>query len=402
MDSVCRLCSNQTSSLKSIFSFENGRGISDLITILIPIQIDYEDSLPKNICTECLEILQKCHDLRDKSVKSDLFFRSGSFVAVLERQPPDPTDFMKIEMTEDSIKVEDSIRNCETSCDDFAKCDPLPDCDKEEAVKNADSDTSMKSEKRFSCPIRQCQQTFSHSTNVRRHVARAHDESQPFECEICAYRFKSSRRLDGHRLNFHSSKKKCTDEKVKLRCEICNEEILKQDMRVHLKTHGLDFFVITDDGDIKCSACPQKFTMKNNARHHFLNAHSKDLLFPCDLCTFRFKTESKLKNHMLQVHEPRFSVEIPNRDEEDVSDCNFCGQKFEGSRLRLERHLLLSHKPDLLGLLQCHLCDREFAFGKSLHRHILVHRKEKRNESALRCDFCTKKFLSKVKLLKHL
>lgn len=87
METVCRLCSKQSPLLESIFSFRNGRLLSDLITIMCPIKIDINDSYPKKICKDCLQVIIAANDLRSESVKSDVSFRTGTFVALPEQQP---------------------------------------------------------------------------------------------------------------------------------------------------------------------------------------------------------------------------------------------------------------------------------------------------------------------------
>lgn len=89
METVCRLCSAQSPLLESIFSFRNGRLLSDLITIMCPIKIDINDSFPKKICKECLQVIIAANELREASVKSDLSFRTGTFVALPEASPRD-------------------------------------------------------------------------------------------------------------------------------------------------------------------------------------------------------------------------------------------------------------------------------------------------------------------------
>lgn len=84
METVCRLCSRQSRSLESIFSFKNNRLISDLINNLIPIKLDINDSFPKKVCKVCLEIISKAIELREMSVKSDQSFRTGTFVILPE------------------------------------------------------------------------------------------------------------------------------------------------------------------------------------------------------------------------------------------------------------------------------------------------------------------------------
>lgn len=94
METVCRLCSRQSRTLESIFSFKNGRLISDLINNLIPIKIDINDSYPKRICSDCFDVISKAVELRETSVKTDESFRNGTFV-VLPEKPAVKTEKVK-------------------------------------------------------------------------------------------------------------------------------------------------------------------------------------------------------------------------------------------------------------------------------------------------------------------
>lgn len=78
MDSTCRLCSQHSSSLTSIFNLKSGRLIADMISIICPIKIEVSDSLPHRICSKCLKIIIEAVELREKSVESDINFRSNS------------------------------------------------------------------------------------------------------------------------------------------------------------------------------------------------------------------------------------------------------------------------------------------------------------------------------------
>ena len=101
MESLCRLCSVEAPSLKSIYSFAKGRLIADLITILIPIKFEAGDDLPKNICGDCLDIVHTCQELREKAVRSDYGLRSKSFPARTQETDQNPMVFVKMEEAAD-------------------------------------------------------------------------------------------------------------------------------------------------------------------------------------------------------------------------------------------------------------------------------------------------------------
>jgi Zinc-finger associated domain (zf-AD) len=106
METVCRLCSTQSSRLEAIFSFKNGRLISDLISTLIPIRCDINDPYPKKVCGMCLDIINKAIELRETSFKTDESFRNGTFVILPEKIPTEST--IKVEKPIDKGKRKDS------------------------------------------------------------------------------------------------------------------------------------------------------------------------------------------------------------------------------------------------------------------------------------------------------
>ncbi|CAG9831750.1 unnamed protein product [Diabrotica balteata] len=72
--SLCRLCLKHRSDLKNIFVEEIEEGVHIVFAILAcvhPIEISYEDSLPKNICNDCLETLKICFNFRSTCLRND-------------------------------------------------------------------------------------------------------------------------------------------------------------------------------------------------------------------------------------------------------------------------------------------------------------------------------------------
>ncbi|XP_050502723.1 uncharacterized protein LOC126882000 isoform X2 [Diabrotica virgifera virgifera] len=71
---LCRLCLRLRSDLKNIFVEEIEEGVHIVFAILAcvhPIEISYEDPLPKNICSDCLETLKICFNFRSTCLKND-------------------------------------------------------------------------------------------------------------------------------------------------------------------------------------------------------------------------------------------------------------------------------------------------------------------------------------------
>lgn len=184
MDKICRLCSEAFSQLTSIFSFHRDRLLSDMITLICPIKIDPADELPKNICSDCLRLILDAVQLREKSVRCDLKFRSEIF----------PVEARKV----DEIRSSDSLYSPQ-----FFGCDPSAVQNKKEpfVVGNLEKnrldphDQSLKSQSNHrkhnsiesepkkkerpkeapaNCPI--CRKYFSRRWNMMRHMQKCHPE----------------------------------------------------------------------------------------------------------------------------------------------------------------------------------------------------------------------------------
>lgn len=119
METVCRLCSRQSRYLESIFSFKNGRLVSDLINNIIPVKLEISDPFPKKVCKNCLDIIYKIHELREISLRTDESFRMGTFVILPE-------------LVEETVKIEKN-----RSTDDPAqrntrkRCSSSPEADED-------------------------------------------------------------------------------------------------------------------------------------------------------------------------------------------------------------------------------------------------------------------------------
>lgn len=216
MESQCRLCAEFSSTITSIFSFHKNRLIHDLITLQCPIKVDPADEHPKNICQKCLKILIDSQELREKSVKSDIIFKSKKSVpqiveavTIKEEDPINPVNVFE----DDDMEVEPSEEES-----DFAPYIPVKPSNKYEIVNN-----------RYKCP--NCLKTFTHSSNVNRHIRTDHagekinylkgneegvdknmteniEEKRIFTCDICGQTFThTNSNLRRHIRKMHSGEK---------------------------------------------------------------------------------------------------------------------------------------------------------------------------------------------------
>lgn len=76
VDKVCRLCLKETEDLEPIFGLYKFEGVPILNIIMkvcysIRLIPDETNSLPNNVCMECLIVLQRAHTLNNVSVQSE-------------------------------------------------------------------------------------------------------------------------------------------------------------------------------------------------------------------------------------------------------------------------------------------------------------------------------------------
>ncbi|XP_070495485.1 uncharacterized protein [Chironomus tepperi] len=466
MDTICRLCSNQSNILTSVFTLKNGRIIADMISIICPIRIEISDNLPKTACTSCINIIFDAVDLREKSIQTEQHLKSSQFQPTVEP--------VRIKVEKDPFNhelwLEDETNNYgyhedsdESQTNDDEDMDYYP-----EAI----LDIKPEDTNRFKCP--HCTLTFTYSTNVKRHIRkihgdiqpekpapkfgeaccnlcglqlahksnvkrhmqRYHDPSFPYACEMCTCRFKSEIRMRTHVEKQHNNstpKIHKVESQVEdmpqnpqkhesILCDLCgknfnNRTLLERHLTITHKTKSPAIPAENESsfmsGCYPCNLCDKTFTMRHNLNRHYKRFHSSDLRFECSQCNDRFRTEVHLSRHIIRVHENRNGIfnKIPELDvpceaqkgEEMIEKCQYCELEFNGSKYRYERHMILMHEKELDKIYSCDICPKKFVFLKSLKYHVEVHRKRAREENfPYQCAACQRKFLSEEKYKHHI
>jgi hypothetical protein len=122
--------------LESIFSFKNGRLVSDLINSIIPVKLDINDPFPKKVCMNCLQIINKVHELREISLRTDGSFRTGTFVILPElveevkpertKSPDDPAQrSLRKRCRNSEVDDDDCPYGCNKSLPDSSKLEKI-------------------------------------------------------------------------------------------------------------------------------------------------------------------------------------------------------------------------------------------------------------------------------------
>lgn len=462
MDTTCRLCSNQSNLLTSVFTLKNGRIIADMISIICPIKIELSDNLPKTACTSCIKIIFDAVDLREKSIQTDQNLKCGQFeqhtiepVRIkVEKDPFDHELWLEdesnnqesIEDSDDSQTNDEDIDNypkkiLEVKTDDSSrhKCPYCPQTftlapNVRRHVVNFHKDLELEKPKQkfdSSC-CNLCGFKLAHKSNVKRHMQRYHDPSFPYACKKCTCRFKSEIRMRTHIDKMHKhrfptiqkveSQSKDFEELPKkhesILCDLCgknfsNRTLLERHLTITHKAK--ETAVPTENessfmsGCYPCNLCDKTFTMRHNLNRHYKRFHSSDLRFECSQCNNRFRTELHLNRHNIRVHENRNGIfnkineNEATKGEEMIEKCQYCDLEFNGSKYRYERHMILMHEKELERIYSCDICPKKFVILKSLKYHVEVHRKRAREENfPYQCAACQRKFLSEEKYKHHM
>ncbi|KAL7015221.1 hypothetical protein ACKWTF_016351 [Chironomus riparius] len=434
MDTICRLCSNQSSILTSVFTLKNGRIIADMISIICPIKIELSDNLPKTACTSCIKIIYDAVDLREKSIQTDQNLKSSQFQHTIEpvriKVEKDPFNH-ELWLEDESNNYGSHQDSDESQTNEDEDMDYYPEMLLE--VKSEDSS-------RFKCP--HCSQTFTLSTNLRRHVAkfhkdldadkpqkifennscklcgfqlahksnvkrhmqRYHDPSLPYACTKCTCRFKSEIRMRTHVEKTHNhrtptiykveSQSEDFEELSKtplkhesILCDLCgknfpNRSLLERHLTITHKTKQSAIPTENESsfmsGCYPCNLCDKTFTMRHNLNRHYKRFHSSDLRFECSQCNDRFRTELHLSRHNIRVHENRNG--IFNK----INELEVPSEATKGEEI----------------IEKCQYCELEFNGSKYRYERHMILMHEKELDKIYSCDICPKKFVF-LKSLKY-
>ena len=177
-------------------------------------------------------------------------------------------------------------------------------------------------------------------------------------CELCSFQLES----------FSQAKRHYSSEHNVIGYLICCKRkfINRINLLDHVKTH-------LNPNEFKCLQCDKVLKCSRSLNSHFMNCHSYNKPFQCDLCGVRvpkkFQLTAHMKSHALPLHE------FP---------CQHCSKTFN-SPYRLTAHNL-THQPSKF---VCEICSKELQSKFSLAFHVrTVHGKVK-SEDRIKCEICS-------------
>ncbi|XP_067119421.1 zinc finger protein 11-like [Centruroides vittatus] len=239
-----------------------------------------------------------------------------------------------------------------------------------------------------------CNKYFKRKCSLRRHEKTHEDRSDKYFCEVCKKGFKRKSSVDRHHIAQHQNMFVCSycskpfktknmlkvHKKIHIqKCDICKKEFsCKLSLNLHRRIHF-------DMKPYICEVCNRRFISASALKRH-QSSHNKDNLpYVCEVCKKRFNTKSHLLRHQ-PAHQRKEHF------------CSHCKRRFK-TEIKLKLHLQFScseiHSKRLL--YQCNICKQTYGNSFDLEQHLFAYN----GQIHFRCDFCIRKFTSKVEFETH-
>ncbi|KAL7295166.1 hypothetical protein TKK_0011474 [Trichogramma kaykai] len=219
--------------------------------------------------------------------------------------------------------------------------------------------------KPFKCDL--CRRQYFTQEKLSEH-RKTHNTDSHFECRICHLKYKREETLQSHFVRVHS------DCEAIFGCDYCGKRYkLKQDLLLHINQVHMCTPQI-------CRFCGKEVkNVKAHEWHHQnkMKADSNAEIYKCRMCYKRFRSESKLENHLMR-HVQCYT-------------CNICGLKFTGPGQLINHRA--THKP----ATKCKFCDKNFTSQSNYYQHVLMHAKVR----PYKCDMCREDFTQRSTLVRH-
>ncbi|XP_045496994.1 zinc finger protein 675-like [Colias croceus] len=328
-DMICRVCARSgcTPLTERIMDYE----IMEAICSVTNVAMSSDDSLPKFICTECLESLKaaltfkKNCELADKRFKKML---NPMGDPLFHSYPYSKHDFQLLlhhlkkkrlkheEAKEIQRKKKERMQQKKQPKSKEIKCSS---CDM--AFTSKDSLTAHRQDKQ--CMLRACDICGQLVYSIAKHMRHIHKQSVTHKCPTCGKEFPIIARLKNHML-VHTNT-------FNFFCDLCPYKCKhKYYLVMHMRTH-------TGEKPYKCPVCPATFVNPSNLNKHKLTHQEKQ--FKCVMCEKAFRTNAALREHHEATH-----MNIKHT-------CNFCGRDF-CYKSDLRKHEIRTHnrvKRDYVG-----------------------------------------------------
>lgn len=214
-------------------------------------------------------------------------------------------------------------------------------------------------ERDVKCLWEECGGQFTSGHKMRDHF-RSHTQEKLIACPKCGGLFSNRTKFFDH------IKRQTPLEDQQYQCSHCSKRLASERLlRDHMRNHINHY---------KCPLCDMTCSSPSNLSNHMRYRHSTERPYACNFCEYSGKSQADLCKHLrTHLSEPQFKC--PN----DV-----CGYVTRSAHT-LKLHVLKEHKKNDVARYICHLCQKTFARGAYLTRHLF--RKHKFRWPSGHCRF---------------
>lgn len=442
---LCRVCLANRSEMFSVFSELDDRSvIASIITLSTAVQIQEDDGLPENICSDCVEEVKFVAGFIEKARQSDRVLRNtfkteikveeGEQLYALEIDLLDPPkkSVSKVEVIDDEefaanyhdekdesndgndsdyegeqdsgsdedYKLEKQTKRRKTSELNFVDANDVPSSD-------SDSETKPKRKKRSSTKDASLSMPISDELDeVEKETFTVIEIADKFLCCTCFKLFNTEEELTAHGKVVHEAKRSPNLSKK----HVCKRCFRRYASKVALKAHLRQVSSITKVYD--CRHCQARYASPLK-RHQHAHNHPPFVqkstvivaLNPMEAvdcgkiccaqgCNEVFDTEEQLLAHSEVAHIPNKVQASLNPDPKRPVQCVICYRRF------IDEKGLKSHqqRPYMPKRHVCPICGLKFGTIGECKRHEMEHLS---TEKVFKCDQCPKAYTHMEQLKAH-
>nr|CAD7395675.1 unnamed protein product [Timema poppensis] len=420
-ESLCRLCACHVGNPVYIFG-NAGKNLklANMINCSLPISVNITDTLPKQLCSSCIDKLTICHKFAESCIEAEerlTVLSKWSSNKLIEPQRIEyPSDHHNCPLcVNGTIKVLDKApkeledaeeMECLVDIANYHWCNHENKTDSEEDVENENysnddqqgskpKDTNFEESKDTIYICRMCGELCS-TMDTKEPGHKSPEEI--YVCKLCEANFATQRKLSGHMRSQHGQvgSQRC------IRCNTCQAIFPDISQTImHTKTH----FSGSEGGSTRveevcatklfvCEYCETFFAYPEILNTH-RKSHTSSKPFLCRSCPETFSNFTQADVHRRthsnpnHLHNSSHMFTIPV-----VFLCEVCSRGFklwESFHIhRLRDHEKLQESGLWLqgsdGIYECELCPDTFEQKKQLLGHIKLEHLKKKFE----CDECGK------------